>query len=283
MKMKTIKNFLSIFTLIAAIFVTGCSEDDTTNPVPPDQTIDVKVTNNPALGDIITDDTGLTLYFFSKDVAGESACEGDCVAKWPIFYRKDLKVAAGLEAGLFGVITRADGSKQNTFNGWPLYYFANDKAEGDVNGEGVGAVWFVAKTNYSLMHASTQLIGQDGISYKEDYTPGEEATGYLTDAAGITLYTFINDSKDKNNFTNEDFSNDPVWPIFHIDLEQIPSIYNLADFGEIDVFGRKQLTYKGWPLYTFGGDADERGSNKGVSVPAPGVWPIVNNTILPAE
>jgi predicted lipoprotein with Yx(FWY)xxD motif len=31
-----------------------------------------------------------------------------------------------------------------TFNGWPLYTFANDKAPGQVNGQGVGGVWFVA-------------------------------------------------------------------------------------------------------------------------------------------
>lgn len=48
-----------------------------------------------------------------------------------------------------------------------------------------------------------------------------------------------------------------------------------TDFGEIDVHGKMQLTYKGWPLYYFGQDQN-RGETKGVSVPAPGVWPIVN-------
>jgi predicted lipoprotein with Yx(FWY)xxD motif len=42
----------------------------------------------------------------------------------------------------------------------------------------------------------------------------------------------------------------------------------------IDVFGRKQLTYKGWPLYYYGTDAGVMGSNKGVSVPVPGRWPV---------
>ncbi len=47
------------------------------------------------------------------------------------------------------------------------------------------------------------------------------------------------------------------------------------DFGKIDVYGRTQLTYKGWPLYYFGQDS-VRGDNKGISFPAPGVWPIAN-------
>jgi predicted lipoprotein with Yx(FWY)xxD motif len=28
-------------------------------------------------------------------------------------------------------------------NGFPAYYFANDAAAGDVNGQGVGGVWWV--------------------------------------------------------------------------------------------------------------------------------------------
>ena len=32
---------------------------------------------------------------------------------------------------------------QVTIDGWPLYFFANDAAPGDHNGQGVGGVWFV--------------------------------------------------------------------------------------------------------------------------------------------
>jgi len=44
---------------------------------------------------------------------------------------------------MLGTITRADGTVQVTYNGWPLYYYASDKASGDVMGEGVGNVWYV--------------------------------------------------------------------------------------------------------------------------------------------
>ncbi|MEJ7645711.1 MAG: hypothetical protein WKF87_14045 [Chryseolinea sp.] len=66
-------------------------------------------------------------------------------------------------------------------------------------------------------------------------------------------------------------------PIFYTAIEELPSAMNKGDFGEIDVFGQKQLTYKGWPLYYFGHDA-ARSDNKGISFPSPGVWPIVNTT-----
>ena len=57
---------------------------------------------------------------------------------------------------------------------------------------------------------------------------------------------------------------------------------SICDLRGIDVYGKTQLTYKGWPLYYFGQDAN-RGDNKGISFPAPGVWPIANTetTIAP--
>ena len=55
----------------------------------------------------------------------------------------------------------------------------------------------------------------------------------------------------------------------------MPSILDKALFTSIDVFGKKQLTYKGWPMYYFGADNMQRGLNMGVSVPTPGVWPVM--------
>jgi hypothetical protein len=98
---------------------------------------------------------------------------------------------------------------------------------------------------------------------------------YITDIAGNTLYAFINDTRNTNNFTQSDFSNNSVWPIAEISLDQIPSTLDRSDFGQIDVFGRSQLTYKGWPLYYFFQD-EARGDNKGISFPEPGIWPVVN-------
>ena len=45
--------------------------------------------------------------------------------------------------GEVGTITGVDGSMQLTLDGWPLYTFAGDSAEGDTNGQGVNGVWWV--------------------------------------------------------------------------------------------------------------------------------------------
>ena len=218
-----------------------------------------------------------------QDIDGASACNGDCATNWPPYFIEDLNVESGLNASDFGTITRDDGSSQTTYMGWPLYYFANDNGPGVANGEGANNVWYVAKPNYTVMVANGQLVGADGVSYNSDYTVGESATEYLVDAKGRTLYTFINDFAGVNNFTAADFSNDEVWPLYETSLQDIPSTYNMSDFGTIDVFGKSQLTFKGWPLYYFGQDEATRGNNGGVSFPAPGVWPIANNALAPAQ
>jgi predicted lipoprotein with Yx(FWY)xxD motif len=103
----------------------------------------VKVASDQKLGAHLTDAKGMTLYVFKKDSPGKSACAGDCVAKWPLYYRESVGVTGSLKAGDFGTITREDGQKQTTYKGLPLYYFAADKAPGDANGQGVKDVWFV--------------------------------------------------------------------------------------------------------------------------------------------
>lgn len=278
----------SIFLLFASISIFyGCSSDDS-DPAPDsgNDENNIRLATDATFGSILTDKDGLSLYFFSRDSKGESACSAGCLANWPVFYTDNLTLDAGLEASDFGEITRTDGAKQTTYKGWPLYYFAGDNAAGDTNGDKVGNNWYIAKPDYSLMYVEAQLVGRDAegneINFKSDYTEGDELTFYMVNATtGRTLYTFINDTRDTNNFTAEDFSNDAVWPVFHIDIDKLPSILDASDFGTIDVFGRSQLTYKGWPLYYFGQDVN-RGDNFGINFPAPGVWPIANVDTAPA-
>jgi predicted lipoprotein with Yx(FWY)xxD motif len=46
--------------------------------------------------------------------------------------------------GELGTITTPDGKQQVTLNGLPLYYFAQDARPGDILGQGVNNVWYLA-------------------------------------------------------------------------------------------------------------------------------------------
>jgi len=104
----------------------------------------VKVASKPEVGSYLTDGAGRTLYLFKKDTQGKSACAGNCVTLWPIFFRERVQPAAGTKSTDFGTITREDGKKQTTYKGLPLYYFSGDHAPSDTKGQGFKDLWVVA-------------------------------------------------------------------------------------------------------------------------------------------
>ena len=95
-------------------------------------------------GAILADRSGRTLYLFDRDVANVSNCNGNCALAWPPFLTTRAPIdIGGVENGALGAITRDDGYKQVTYNGRPLYYFANDVRPGDTGGQTIGTVWWV--------------------------------------------------------------------------------------------------------------------------------------------
>ncbi|WP_153800193.1 hypothetical protein [Foetidibacter luteolus] len=267
------KRGLLCAAIALCMLTVSCSKDDDTTPPK-----DIQLANNATLGAYLTDKNGMTLYYFTLDGSGASACAGGCIANWPVYYQENPTLADGLHDSDFAVITRTDGAKQTTYKGWPLYYFVNDKKSGDVNGEAVNSVWFAAKPDYSVMLVNAQLVGHDGKNYKSDYTEGDGVTQYLTDEHGRTLYAFAPDKFNTNTFTKPDLSNNAVWPMYErSEIKGLPSTLTRTDFDTIHVHGKIQMTFKGWPLYYFGQDNGVRGSNKGISFPRPGIWPVVNN------
>lgn len=104
---------------------------------------EVQKLSKEGLGSYLADAKGKTLYWFKNDSPGKSTCSGPCVEKWPPYFREKVSAGEGLKGEDFGTIAREDGKKQTTFRGYPLYYWAGDKAKGDTNGQGVNNVWFV--------------------------------------------------------------------------------------------------------------------------------------------
>lgn len=90
---------------------------------------------------VLTNAAGMTLYTFDKDAEGVSNCTGECVALWPILEAS----ASDMPEGDYAIIDRADGAKQWTYKGKPLYTFVKDAAAGDMVGDGVKDVWKIAR------------------------------------------------------------------------------------------------------------------------------------------
>ncbi|HEY5058542.1 MAG TPA: hypothetical protein VII51_05955 [Gaiellaceae bacterium] len=98
------------------------------------------------LGSVLVAGNGRTLYLFTAD-RKTSACTGPCAALWPPLLAKGSPTAgAGVKSSLLGTVKRLDGTRQVTYAGHPLYFFAPDARAGQTKGEGIvhfGGKWFV--------------------------------------------------------------------------------------------------------------------------------------------
>jgi predicted lipoprotein with Yx(FWY)xxD motif len=100
-----------------------------------------------SLGTFLTDAKGRTLYLWDADHGAMSTCNGECAQDWPPLTTKAApKAGAGVKASLLGTSTRSDGTKEVTYAGHPLYYYAGDTGPGQTTGQGsaaFGAPWWV--------------------------------------------------------------------------------------------------------------------------------------------
>jgi len=98
-------------------------------------------------GTFLTDAAGRSVYLWKADTSNQSTCYGACTTYWPpVLTNGAPHAGAGATASMLSTTTRKDGKMQVTYNGHPLYYFAQDSASGDTNGQGkntFGAVWWL--------------------------------------------------------------------------------------------------------------------------------------------
>jgi len=115
------------------------------------------------LGTIVTDSKGMTVYLYTKDTAkpSMSSCTGQCAQNWPPVPASSGAVQ-GIDKSLIGSVTRADGTKQMTLAGWPLYEYAGDGGPGDVTGQGKGGVLFAVTPSGAKAAAASGGSGSGG-------------------------------------------------------------------------------------------------------------------------
>ena len=246
---------VSLFLAILAIFIAGCTQSQppvqtpqpTVQPTAIAPADTVRAGSSP-LGTVMTDAQGMTLYYFTNDVpsSGTSACTGaqNCSSTWPAFSADTVAVSSPLlDKADFSSITRADGTRQTTWYGWPLYYFIRDTKPGDVNGENLFDKCYVLQLpEYSVMIRSTPALGT-----------------FLTDTSGKTLYFFARENPGEVACTGACLTN---WPAFSPDTLVAPSILKTTDFSVTTrPDGTRQSLYKGRLLYYFAKDTKPGDTN----------------------
>ena len=107
-------------------------------------------TKTSSLGTFLVDGQGRTLYLWDADHGPKSTCTAACAQAWPPLTTTGAPKASGaVKSSLLGTATRADGSREVTYAGHPLYTYAGDTRPGQVTGEGsnsFGAPWWTVTT-----------------------------------------------------------------------------------------------------------------------------------------
>jgi predicted lipoprotein with Yx(FWY)xxD motif len=98
-------------------------------------------------GRVLFDQRGFVLYGFTADSARASRCYGACARAWPpLLVKTAAKALRGVDRTKLGTVTRRNGTRQVTYGGHPLYYYAADTSPGQMNGQAsdqFGAEWYV--------------------------------------------------------------------------------------------------------------------------------------------
>ena len=147
--------------LVAAIF--GDASSAASQKAPKGALVSIHKT---ALGKVLADARGHTLYLFEKDKNRMSSCNGACLAYWPAAITSAKpRAGAGVRASLLGVTKRADGRRQVTYAGHPLYTFVGDSRPGQTTGEGLtdfGAAWDAVAPNGRAIEPNAPASGGSG-------------------------------------------------------------------------------------------------------------------------
>ncbi|WP_369777341.1 SCO0930 family lipoprotein [Streptomyces sp. R33] len=224
-----------------------------------------------SVGSVVTDSAGMALYRFDKDTPQppKSNCEGDCATAWPAVPADDASAAAGIDASLLGSVARADGSKQLTLAGWPVYRYAKDTKAGEAKGEGVGGTWHALAPDGKKAIDKKQKTdgggGMGGMDMKAgtelSVADNEKLGKILVDGKWRTLYRFDKDSAWPMKFGCLGACLDTWKPAPAVDKAKAEGIAGKLVGSVKRPDGSEQLTIDCWPVYTFTGDTEPGQTN----------------------
>lgn len=160
---------LAVSLAIAVLAVAGCNRErpPADNAVADNARVDPSATNVPSVAPppsqqaggsgsnpllvvasegapapYVANSAGTAVYAVAGDTDG-GKCTGECIQAWPPMLVEDAMPSdsPGLDASMVGVVQRADGSTQVTYNGHPLYRYGADTGVGRTAGHGVSDKW----------------------------------------------------------------------------------------------------------------------------------------------
>ena len=125
----------------------------------------VAVESVDGLGEVLVDSEGAALYTADQEMDGKVRCTDSCAGTWiPLTLSGSGQPTASDDVpGELGLAERPGGERQVSYDGKPLYSFADDTMAGEVTGHGLSDTfdgdlfsWRVVKTGGETEGAGAQ-------------------------------------------------------------------------------------------------------------------------------
>jgi predicted lipoprotein with Yx(FWY)xxD motif len=114
----------------------------------------VLIVQRSAVGYVLAEASGQVVYTYGKDSkGGQPMCTGSCASIWPPVTGAPVASSADTLPGTLGTVSDANGAKQVTYNGLPLYTFKGAKTLA-TKANGTDGQWHVIKLSASDIKAS---------------------------------------------------------------------------------------------------------------------------------
>jgi predicted lipoprotein with Yx(FWY)xxD motif len=172
----------------AIALVTGFGVAAAVAGAAPTALVTVKSTQNAALGKILVNGSGKTLYHYASEKKNAVKCTGSCARTWPpLLIGAGAKpvAAPGVTASLLGTVKRPDGKLQVTYKGLALYLYAGDKKAGDVKGQGTSGIWHaIAPSGVVVKKAATTTGTSTGSGAGSGSSGGSGGSGSSGSGSG---------------------------------------------------------------------------------------------------
>ena len=167
MARKLLTASIAIAAMLAFIATGGIASATVTN-APTTATV-ISTAKNAKLGTVLV--AGNTVYALKPS---KTACDAKCLLAWaPVLLPQGVTTATagpGVDASKLGTVAAADGALQITYAGKALYFFAKDKAPGQVHGN--------VKNKWGKWSTVVVAKSSSGSGKPKDSNPGTGGTSF---------------------------------------------------------------------------------------------------------
>jgi predicted lipoprotein with Yx(FWY)xxD motif len=125
--------------IAAAALLAACSssaKNSNSQPATPGSGGGLATRNVSGVGTVLVDASGKTLYTAEQEANGTIKCTGSCVQFWIPDTDSSTTAPSGVMATISSMKRPDTSQVQLTYNGAPMYTFAQDSAAGDAKGNG---------------------------------------------------------------------------------------------------------------------------------------------------